>query len=409
MSNDKKKELLKKALADGDGVVRLAPTWVPRSFLLPGRRLKLADKDIYALGADRGGIGERWFSSTTRADNGPGTPEDEGLSYIVIDTAGGVEKITLKEAIELMGDEILGNDIMKKYGGFMAYSKFFDFHAPIPHHMHQDDTFAANVGRTGKPESYYYPPQHNFTRATFPYTFFGLAPGVTKEMVKDCLRRWNEGDNGILYLAPAYKLKPGTGWNLPPGVLHAPGTLCTYEPQKASDVFAMFQSMVGDSPVARELLTKDVPEDKHEDYDYMVDMLDWEKNLDPDFFRHNFREPRPAGDLREMGKAGYKECWISYGCDDFCGKELTVYPGKTVLIKDAEAYGFILVQGGGTFGTWTIECPTMINYGDLSFDEFFIAKEAARKGIEIKNTSRCENLVMLKHFGPGNPENPKDV
>ena len=136
MSNDKKKELLKKALADGDGVVRLAPTWVPRSFLLPGRRLKLADKDIYALGADRGGIGERWFSSTTRADNGPGTPEDEGLSYIVIDTAGGVEKITLKEAIELMGDEILGNDIMKKYGGFMAYSKFFDFHAPIPHHMH---------------------------------------------------------------------------------------------------------------------------------------------------------------------------------------------------------------------------------------------------------------------------------
>ena len=168
-------------------------------------------------------------------------------------------------------------------------------------------------------------------------------------------------------------------------------------------------SMVGDSPVARELLTKDVPRDKHEDYDYMVDMLDWEKNLDPDFFRHNFREPRPAGDLREMGKAGYKECWISYGCDDFCGKELTVYPGKTVLIKDAEAYGFILVQGGGTFGTWTIECPTMINYGDLSFDEFFIAKEAARKGIEIKNTSRCENLVMLKHFGPGNPENPKDV
>ena len=50
-----------------DGVLRLAPTWVPRSFLTPGRRIKLNPKDIYAYGADRGGIDERWFASTTPA------------------------------------------------------------------------------------------------------------------------------------------------------------------------------------------------------------------------------------------------------------------------------------------------------------------------------------------------------
>lgn len=58
-----------KALEDGNGIVRLAPTWVPRSFLSAGKRIKLALQDIYALGAERGGINERWLASTTKADN----------------------------------------------------------------------------------------------------------------------------------------------------------------------------------------------------------------------------------------------------------------------------------------------------------------------------------------------------
>jgi len=55
---------------------------VPRAFCIPGRRLKLHVDDLYALGAKRGGIDERWFASTCPADNGPGTPSDEGLSYV---------------------------------------------------------------------------------------------------------------------------------------------------------------------------------------------------------------------------------------------------------------------------------------------------------------------------------------
>src|SRR5947207_455159 len=74
--------LLKQGLAASAGVLRLAPTWVPRSFLMPGRRLKLHPADLYALGAHRGGIDERWFSSTTPAAN-EGAPPDEGLSYVI--------------------------------------------------------------------------------------------------------------------------------------------------------------------------------------------------------------------------------------------------------------------------------------------------------------------------------------
>jgi len=61
------------AFEQGRGVLRLAPTWVPRAFCVPGRRIKLHPDDYYALGGDRGGIDERWLSSTTPADNGPKT------------------------------------------------------------------------------------------------------------------------------------------------------------------------------------------------------------------------------------------------------------------------------------------------------------------------------------------------
>src|ERR1700681_4146303 len=107
MSN---RNLILQALSEGDGVVRLAPCWVPRSFLMPGGRLKLDPRDLYALGAHRGGIDERWFSSTTRADNGPLTAQDEGLSYI--DFNG--QRLLLKEAIENAGDEFLGADVMRE-------------------------------------------------------------------------------------------------------------------------------------------------------------------------------------------------------------------------------------------------------------------------------------------------------
>src|ERR1043165_1990344 len=103
--------LIKQTLESGAGLLRLAPSWVPRSFLMPGRRLKLASQDLYALGAHRGGIDERWFASTTAAANA-GAPWDEGLSYIVHD---GKKAFTLREAIEVDGNTLIGPEIQGKY------------------------------------------------------------------------------------------------------------------------------------------------------------------------------------------------------------------------------------------------------------------------------------------------------
>jgi hypothetical protein len=397
MSNAK---LINEALAAGEGIVRLAPCWVPRSFLMPGGRLKLDPRDLYALGAHRGGIDERWFSSTTNADNGPGTPADEGLSYI--DFNG--KRILLKEAIETAGDAWLGADVMAKYGGFNILCKFFDNLGPIPHHMHQMDRHAAKVGRKGKPEAYYFPPQYNFTGNNFPYTFMGLEPGTTKDDVRRCLERWNEGDNGLLYHSKAYKLEPGSGWQIDAGILHAPGSLVTYEPQVNSDVFGMFQSMVEGRPVPWSLLVKDVPPENHHDLDYIIDMLDWEGNVDPEFGAHRKVFPKPVKPEAEMKGEGYSEMWITYGTPHYSAKELTVFPGRTVTIKDAAAYGLIVVQGFGSMGKTDVETPSLIRFGEMTKDELFVSAAAAGRGVVVKNSSDKENLVILKHFGPGNPD-----
>jgi hypothetical protein len=372
---------------------------------MPGGRLKLDTRDLYALGAHRGGIDERWFSSTTNADNGPGTPQDEGLSYM--ECAG--TRVLLKEAIDSVGDEFLGSDVMSEYGGFNLLCKFFDNLGPIPHHMHQNEEFAKKVGRRGKPEAYYFPHQYNFKSNNFPYTFMGLEPGTTKDDVRRCLERWNEGDNGILDLSKAYRLKPGTGWQIDAGILHAPGSLVTYEPQVNSDVFGMFQSLVEGRPVPWGLLVKDVPPEYHHDLDFIISMLDWDKNVDPEFGRNNMRFPVPVEDEAAMRDGGYIENWIVYSTAHYSAKELTILPGRSVVIKDAAAYGLIVVQGYGSVGKMDVETPSLIRFGEMTKDELFVTAKLAKEGVRIVNKSDTENLVMLKHFGPGNPEAAKHI
>jgi hypothetical protein len=369
---------------------------------MPGGRLKLDPRDLYVLGAHRGGIDERWFASTTKAANGPYTAADEGLSYIEFQG----RKVLLKEAIETAGDLFLGSDVMEREGGWNILCKFFDNLGPIPHHLHQTDEFAARVGQKGKPEAYYFPPQFNFKENHFPYTFMGLEPGTARDDVRQCLQRWNEGDNGILYHSRAYKLKPGSGWQIDPGILHAPGSLVTYEPQVNSDVFAMYQSMVEGRAVPWDLMVKDVPPEHHQDLDYLLDMLDWEANTDPEFAKHRLFHPFPVRPEAEMAEAGYSEKWVVYSTSSYSAKELTVFPGTSVRIRDAAAYGLILVQGYGSIGQHEVETPSMIRYGQMTKDELFVSAEAAKEGILVTNRSDAEDLVMLKHFGPGNPDAP---
>ena len=403
VSKDNVAKILASALDAGEGLLRLTPTWVPRSFLHPGHRIKLHPEDYYAFGADRGGIDERWFASTTDAANDNRTP-DEGQSYVLHEG----QRFQLRDAVAEAGDKLIGAKMFGQYKRWPVYSKFFDNMGPIPHHMHQRFEDAKLVGQEGKPESYYFPPQLNNVDNNFCYTFMGLEPGTTKAQLRKCLEDWNKGDNGILDLSKAYRLKRGTGWLIPPGVLHAPGSLCTYEPQWGSDVFGMFQSIVEGRYVPWALLVKDMPKEKHNDLDFIIGQLDWDKNVDTHFKDTNYLEP--IVDASRSGP-GYTDRWIVYGTVDgkqlFSSKELTVEPGAKCKLQEPGASGWITVQGKGRMGKLALQTPAMIRFGQTTEDEVFISAEAAARGVEIENTG-SEPLVGLRYFGPDvHPSLPK--
>lgn len=390
-------------LEDGGGLLRLAPTWVPRSFCVPGRRIKLHPDDYYALGAERGGIDERWLASTVRADNGPLTGPDEGLSMVV---APGGDRLSLEEAVETLGADLVGDRLWAEHRGWPMYAKFFDNQGPLPYHVHHREEHARLVGRQPKPEAYYFPPQLNNHGGDLPVSYLGLRPDVGRDEFRDRIERFGRGDNHITELSTAFRLRPGTGWDIPAGVLHAPGSLCTYEPQQASDVFAMCECVNNGRAVPEELLWKDVPAERRGDADFIVELVDWDANVDPDFAGNRFMEPIPVHADHGAADRGYQERWIVYRSHAFSAKELTVEPGRTVTVRDAAAYGLVVVQGHGSYGGLAVETPALIRYGQLTNDELFVSAGAAADGVQVVNASDRDPLVVLQHFGPGNPDVP---
>ena len=388
----------------GTGILRLAPTFVPRRFSQAGRRLRLHPDDYYALGTARGSIKERWFSSVIPAMNGPLAPADEGLSYVA-PTQRREDRFLFKDAVAELGSKIIGEELAKKYGTWPMYSKFFDYELPLFHHLHLDDAAAGKVGRMGKPEAYYFPPQLNNHLGTFPVTYFGFDPDVTRELVRERLLAYEKGDNRITELSRAYRIELGTGWYTPPGVVHAPGSVLTYEPQWNSDVNSVQENITSGEVYPRDFLVENVPENRKQDIDYVMSLMDWEKNVDPHYRARFFRPPVPC----PRAEDGLSAKWVVYANPYIGAKETTILPGRSVRVKEAAAFGCIIVQGFGTFGPFDAEAAGMLRYGQLSGDEYFVSEKAARDGVKVANASRWEPMVILEHFGPNNSEMPAEV
>lgn len=387
------KSLIQNAFSKGEGILQLAPCWVPRPFNRPGKRLKLHPDDYYAYGIHAGAIVERWFCSSTRALT-KGGREDCGLSYVnTNDTHAG--KVLFMEALDELGAAIIGDELKAKFGTWPMYSKFFDYHFALFHHLHHSEEAAARVGMKSKPEHYYFPAQYNNHPGDFPVTYFGFDPSVTKEQVMDCLRNFNNFDTRITELSRAFRLQLGTGWYTPPAVIHAPGSLLTYEPQWNSDVMSCWENIVSGEPQDYSIFANCLPEGKENDLDYIFSLIDWDLSVCPDYRERFFRPPVPCCE-----GPTYKENWICYGNKYVGAKELTIYPGQTAVIKDQAAYGCIVVQGYGEFGAYQCEAANMLRFGQLSADEYFVSEDAAKKGVTIVNKARFEPLVVLKHFAP---------
>ena len=384
-----------------NGIFKMVPIFIPRRFSRPGRRLRLHPDDYYAFGTERGAIKERWFSSVIPAMNGDKAAPDEGLSYVYYGDDKS-ERFQLKEAVAELGAELIGQEFHDTYGTWPMYSKFFDYEVPLFHHLHLKFEDAERVGRLGKPEAYFYPPQLNNYAGTNPSTYFGFSPEVTKEEVRECLEQYMDGDNRVTELSRAFRIKLGTGWYTAPGVLHAPGSYLTYEPQWNADVNSVYENIASGEVYPHSFLNENCPEDQQDNVDYIMGLMDWEKNIDPDYRKNYFRPPV----LESKQDGVYVQNWITYGNPYIGAQELTILPRQKAVIKNEGAYGCVVVQGNGTFGPHKCEAAGMLRFGQLSSDEFFVSDVAATAGVEICNHSDYEPLVILKHFGPNHKNMP---
>jgi hypothetical protein len=385
-STDPKRASVENALAKGNGILRLDPAWVARDFLPPGRRLGLKE-DEYNVG-ERGWISERWIGSTTKADNRI-SPPDEGLSYVNL---GSGQRMTLKEAVEVAGPAIMGEEYAKTHKGLGRLAKIYDFAARIPYHLHQRKAEAALVGRNPKEEAYYFP--EDVELGPHPETFFGVHPYIVEQQNYDILLpylvEWK--DDLILRHSRAYLLVPGEGFHLPSGVLHAPGTAITIELQEDSDVFAMLQALVAGKIISKDLLFKDVPREARQKRGEQVilEHINWEISGDPYFYENRHTSPQL---IEETKQAGGEEHWIYYNTTKFSGKRLVVKPGQRFTSVDKGVYNILVWRGRGRYDGHEIES------GNFGWDELLVSHAKATQPLVVENTG-SEDLMIFKFFGP---------
>jgi hypothetical protein len=372
------------AIADDAGLLRLDAALVARDWIPPGRRLGLPD-DAYEVG-DRGFICERWLGSTTHADNRIGPP-DEGVSRIR--TRSG-ERLDLGAAVTAAPAAIMGAAYAADHDGLGRLAKIYDFAARIPMHIHPPAEQAALVGRNSKDESSWYPP--DVPMGPHPESFFGLHPEIAEtrdgEPILRHLRAWR--DDAILENSPAYQQRPGEGYFVTSGVLHAPGTALTVELQEDADTMAFFQAWNAGRPISKDMLFKDVSDRDRAALgeSALLRWIDWEANGDRYFHRRRRILPLP---IREDG--GATESWILYGSRKFSGKLLELAPGAAIGNVEAGVHNLLVWSGTGAVGGHEVVGFTPDQ------DEILVTAEAAERGYEIRNTGATP-MIVVKFFGP---------
>jgi len=223
------------------------------------------------------------------------------------------------------------------------------------------------------------------------------------EDVKDCIRNYDKFDTRITELSRAYRIKLGTGWYTPAGVIHAPGSVLTYEPQWNSDVNTIMENVTMDEVNGHNLLTDCCPEDKKDDVDYLFSQIDWEQSTEVHYKEKYFREPKEIPSTQK----GLVEKWVAYANEFVAAKEVVVAPGTKIILKDEACYCAVLTQGYGKLGEYDCEVAVMLRYDQASGDEFFVSEKAAKDGVVIENKSKYENLVILQNFANNNEAVPK--
>lgn len=369
-----KEQSLDRAIEEGDGVLKLKPTYVTR-YYPHGNRMgqdRLRDK------GDLRNVPERWIASTVNAIN-PDPIPNEGLSFL--DLPG--DELTLKEALRLRGDALLGEERNRLHGNdFLVLTKILDPGAPIMFHLHASDEKVRSLPesfrghRFGKDEAYFF---LDAPKGPMPYNHFGLFDWVSLEEI---LRRIECMDGSTLETSPCYLQTVGEGFMTPGGIPHRPGTALTLEIQQPSDVYTRMEKRVEGRPMSAQ--------QRHPGFDTMDDalvkLLDMDGARDPELFEKNRLVPRPD-DSRPRG--GSEQSWIvpPEATPKFSAKRLRV--SDRAEIWETSCHALLVWKGRGELNGRAVQ----------GGDEFFVSHEKGGKRVPIANQGP-EPMQIFKIFPP---------
>jgi hypothetical protein len=369
---------IERFLSDSEGFLKLKPNYVRRYYRDGGRLSAQLPTTEPAASIRDSWMPERWIASTVTACN-PDPIDKEGLSRL--DIAG--TSISLKEALSLHGEHILGSELATRYAPhFPLLSKVFDPYDPIVFHFHARDEdvrrfpqhFAPNT--SGKEEAYYF---LTAPKGRMPYTHVGLHPGVAKHQLK---RAIEEGGDSILDLSPAFAQRFEEGFHVPAGIPHRPGTALTLELQQPSDVYTHLDWFSGGEKLS--------PQQTHPGFDSLDDALefiDWNASSDPNILSQYRLIPETILATRQQGQG--EEAWIfpPTMTSKFSGKRVRVTGSFEML--ETQPYALLVWRGRGELSGRPLQTG----------DEYFVSFEQAQTPHLLRNTGQ-DTLELFKFFPP---------
>ena len=353
-----------------DGVLKLKPEYVHRFYpdldRMGQKRLKRSPREW---------IPERWIGSSVSAVNAPGIPTG-GLSML----ADVRKPIALRDAIKAAPERMLGPDLLAAHGPeFRVLVKVLDPADAIIFHLHATDKQVRRMPRRfkghrfGKDEAYYFLP--SVPKGPMPYTHVGLHDGVTRKQLLKAVRR---GAPHALELSPCLYQEYETGFFVPAGVPHRPGTALTLEVQQPSDVNTFLETEAGGRRMS--------PREVHAGF----------KSMEEAFGLIELETSRRVGKLTDYRlvprvdrRSAGGEVATIYP-DDVCRK----FAGRRIRVTRSLTY-----RENSPFVLWIWRGRGTLNGRRLaSGDEFFVANDTARRGVELVNTG--DELLEVFTFFP---------
>ncbi|MBI5084641.1 MAG: hypothetical protein HZB13_08595 [Acidobacteria bacterium] len=82
-------------------------------------------------------------------------------------------------------------------------------------------------------------------------------------------------------------------------------------------------------------------------------------------------------------------------------ERLTLAAAGAVTLRHPQAFALFCLHGQGLVNRVAVQHPASLSDGRLMPDELFVTGEAARRGVQVRNSSDRERLVLLQIFGAG--------